>query len=80
MSKLKMPAHGNNKYPWAKWEDGKVHRVHCGRGRKCQVKLTPQSFRNSLNVRAARRQVRVTTSISNNVVTFQFVKPEEEAA
>lgn len=74
MKKARMPAHGNQKYPWKRWEDGGVHRAV--RGRHFSIDMKPESFRRALSVRAKRRGLKVETSVKGQVVAFRFVKAE----
>jgi len=61
-------SHGNRKYPWEKWQDGKTHQAVQGRHFAC----SPEKFRHLLTSRASRRGLKVSPRVKGDVVWFQF--------
>lgn len=74
MSKTTLPPHGNAIYPWDRWSNGKVHSAR--RGEDFEVKA--ETFRHTVITRARRMGLWANTRVRGDVVTFQFVKREEE--
>jgi hypothetical protein len=70
MSK-EMPPHGNRKYPWDKWQNGRIHVAKRGEDFEIDV----EEFRKSVNVRASKVGMKATTRVNGDTVTFRFWKP-----
>lgn len=60
--------HGNQKYDWAKLADGKVRKFRRNR----QFHCTASAFRNQILGAAKSLGLRAKTSVSGDVVVFQF--------
>ncbi len=61
-------AHGNRKYPWKRWADGRLHRAKAGKHFSC----TTSHFRRALSMHAHRNDLTVTTRTNGDTVSFQF--------
>jgi hypothetical protein len=70
MSKQGMPPHGNRRYPWERWQDGRKHTVRHGK----HFHIDPENFRRSVIVRARSRGLKAVTRVNGDAVTFQFVE------
>lgn len=65
-----------SKYPWKRWTDGKARRAKKGIDFTC----SPEGFRTTLAGHADRHGFRVTASINEDTVEFQFIKKKAKSA
>lgn len=69
---VELPAHGNTKYPWVRWTNGKTHKAV----RLIDFDVSADSFRSLLRVRAMNYNLKVTTRVRGDAVWFQFSAKE----
>ena len=63
-----LPVHGREKYPWAKWTNGKRWKATKGVDFSCSAVV----FRRTVATRASRKGFKVETRVQGETVTFQF--------
>lgn len=68
----RMPVHGNSKYPWHLWANGKTHKVVRG----MDFETSTETFRRTLGSHACAHNLKVTTRVRGDAVWFQFSAKE----
>jgi hypothetical protein len=66
-------SHGNAKYPWAEWSDGRI--VKLTRGEDFDVE--PAVMRGQVIVRARKDGLKFRTNVKGDDVIFTFQAPDE---
>lgn len=72
----KFPQRPHSIYPWGQWSDGQIWRATRGADFDC----APEVFRATIRAWAYRHDMRATTSVDGDNVTFQICAATPELA
>lgn len=61
----------HGKYPWGEWESGIWRVTH-----PADFECMPTSFITTLHAHARNRGIKVRTTLTGNVIVFQFFQPD----
>jgi hypothetical protein len=65
--------HGNSKYPWQDWEDGKTRRIVRGEDFEVEAKV----MQGQIKVRGSKAGRRTATNVQGDAVVFTFQRDGE---